>query len=258
MQSGERSRQRSYLPPNKQYLVTRNVPCYKRASAVEGAVEASETVVEGAPPLVAPRVPPPRADSARTTAADGVGSTGDDDVWLAPMLRADSASGADAGGGDKDIPSMDEPQQQAGAAQEESDDVPDIADFSAPVSRLAAGVAASSLEEEDECALPYLVAHEPPDNILRTRTYDVSITYDKFYQTPRIWLTGYDERRMPLSPTQALEDVSHEHARKTVTVDGHPHTGISAVSIHPCRHAAVMKTLAGACGLVTCLAWRWP
>ena len=30
-------------------------------------------------------------------------------------------------------------------------------------------------------------------NILRTRTYDMSITYDKYYQTPRVWLFGYDE-----------------------------------------------------------------
>jgi ubiquitin-like-conjugating enzyme ATG3 len=32
-------------------------------------------------------------------------------------------------------------------------------------------------------------------------------------------------------------------ARKTVTIDAHPHTGIPAVSIHPCRHAAVMKLM---------------
>ncbi len=37
--------------------------------------------------------------------------------------------------------------------------------------------------------------------------------------------------------TQILEDVSEEHARKTITVDPHPHLNISAASIHPCRHA---------------------
>lgn len=31
------------------------------------------------------------------------------------------------------------------------------------------------------------------DDILRTRTYDLHITYDKYYQTPRLWLIGYDE-----------------------------------------------------------------
>lgn len=29
------------------------------------------------------------------------------------------------------------------------------------------------------------------DNIKLTRTYDVSITYDKYYQTPRVFLFGY-------------------------------------------------------------------
>lgn len=31
------------------------------------------------------------------------------------------------------------------------------------------------------------------DKILQVRTYDVFITYDKYYQTPRLWLFGYDE-----------------------------------------------------------------
>lgn len=31
------------------------------------------------------------------------------------------------------------------------------------------------------------------DEIIRTRTYDLHITYDKYYQTPRLWLFGYDE-----------------------------------------------------------------
>lgn len=29
--------------------------------------------------------------------------------------------------------------------------------------------------------------------IVQTRTYDLHITYDKYYQTPRLWLFGYDE-----------------------------------------------------------------
>lgn len=29
--------------------------------------------------------------------------------------------------------------------------------------------------------------------VVQTRTYDLHITYDKYYQTPRLWLTGYDE-----------------------------------------------------------------
>ncbi len=39
----------------------------------------------------------------------------------------------------------------------------------------------------------YLTAQEPDDPILPTRTYDLSITYDKHHQTPRMFLFGYDE-----------------------------------------------------------------
>jgi len=35
--------------------------------------------------------------------------------------------------------------------------------------------------------------------ILRVRKYDLSITYDFYTQTPRLWLTGYNEDGNPLS-----------------------------------------------------------
>jgi len=37
-------------------------------------------------------------------------------------------------------------------------------------------------------------------NLLQVRTYDVMITYDKYYQTPRIWLLGYDEVNSGIPP----------------------------------------------------------
>ena len=37
-------------------------------------------------------------------------------------------------------------------------------------------------------------------NLLQVRTYDVMITYDKYYQTPRIWLLGYDEASSDMPP----------------------------------------------------------
>ena len=42
------------------------------------------------------------------------------------------------------------------------------------------------------------------DGILQTRTYDLNITYDKYYQTPRIWLFGYDEVVLNLYHTQYI------------------------------------------------------
>ncbi|CAG5116785.1 unnamed protein product, partial [Candidula unifasciata] len=80
--------------------------------------------------------------------------------------------------------------------------------------------------------------------IIQTRTYDLNITYDKYYQTPRLWLFGYDENRKPLSVEQMYEDFSQDHAKKTVTMEAHPHLpGPPMASVHPCRHADVMKKI---------------
>lgn len=117
----------------------------------------------------------------------------------------------------------------------------------------------SSFEEEDnlvedEAALGsggggYLVASEPDDDddaILYTRTYDLSITYDKYYQTPRVWLFGYDEKSRPLSADEMFEDIMQDYANRTVTMEPHPHrSALVHASIHPCQHGAVMKRIVG-------------
>lgn len=81
------------------------------------------------------------------------------------------------------------------------------------------------------------------DNIVATRTYDLHITYDKYYRTPRLWLVGYDESLKPLSIDQMYEDISQDHAKKTVTMETHPHISTVMASVHPCRHAEVMKRI---------------
>ena len=60
---------------------------------------------------------------------------------------------------------------------------------------------------------------------------------------PRLWLTGYDERRAPLSVDQMYADFSADHAKKTITMESHPNLhGPPLASIHPCRHAEVSST----------------
>lgn len=207
-QGGEAAKRKPYLPPDKQYLVTRNVPCLKRAAAVEGYYAGlDEDELEG---------------------EDG------EEGWLATQRDESSAGGASAATVEAEqIPSMDDTTEAMAAVGLDEGDIPDMANFEVEAPET----------EADEAALPYLVATEPEDNIMRTRTYDLSISYDKYYQTPRVWLYGYDENRQPLTPTQALEDISHEHARKTVTIDPHPHACVQATSLHPCQHASVMKKL---------------
>lgn len=74
------------------------------------------------------------------------------------------------------------------------------------------------------------------DQVIHTRTYDLHITYDKYYQTPRLWVVGYDENRQPLTVEQMYEDVSQDHAKKTVTMETHPHLpGPNMASVHPCK-----------------------
>ncbi|MBA0821962.1 hypothetical protein Goarm_018785 [Gossypium armourianum] len=214
-ESGEPSKRKSYLPPEKQYLITRNVPCLKRAASVEQEYEAAggEVLLDNE----------------------------DNDGWLATHGRPKDRNDVE-----EILPSMETLEIRQNetvrsipsyfGSGENEEDIPDMADYEE----------ADNAIETDAATLPshYLVAQEPDDdNILRTRTYDVSITYDKYYQTPRVWLTGYDESRMLLQPELVLEDVSQDHAHKTVTIEDHPHLPGKHASIHPCRHGAVMKKI---------------
>ncbi|KAF7148155.1 hypothetical protein RHSIM_Rhsim03G0165100 [Rhododendron simsii] len=214
-ESGEPSKRKSYLPSGKQFLITRNVPCLCRAASVEEEYEASggEVLVDNE----------------------------DNEGWLATHgeLKGDTCDK------EENLPSMDTLEISKkttiqsisshfrGDKEENMPDMPEYEDH-------------DNLIETDPATLQstYLMAHEPDeDNILRTRTYDVSITYDKYYQTPRVWLTGYDESKMLLQPELVLEDVSQDHARKTVTIEDHPHLPGKHASVHPCRHGAVMKKI---------------
>lgn len=75
------------------------------------------------------------------------------------------------------------------------------------------------------------------DSVVHTRTYDLHITYDKYYQTPRLWFVGYDEVRKPLTVEEMYEDVSQDHAKKTVTMESQPHlpSDFNMASVHPCK-----------------------
>ena len=88
---------------------------------------------------------------------------------------------------------------------------------------------------------------EPAGAVVQCRRYDISITYDKYYQTPRVWLLGYDERGQPLNQEQIFEDIMQDYANKTVTIERHPlaerNSSSVHASIHPCKHASTMKKI---------------
>lgn len=50
------------------------------------------------------------------------------------------------------------------------------------------------------------------------------------------------QNRTPLTPSQIFQDISADHALKTVTIEAFPHSSsLQAASVHPCKHASVMK-----------------
>mmetsp|Transcript_94191 Transcript_94191/g.288140 ORF Transcript_94191/g.288140 Transcript_94191/m.288140 type:complete len:334 (-) Transcript_94191:90-1091(-) len=238
-EAGEASRRASYLPAEKQFLITRNVPCKDRVRALDYVLD----------------------HKTRT-----------EDEWLVPE-SLDGADGRAAGGELRDVDDLaGDPAAGSAAAEAETvgpiivaqddfldapaagsggDALPDFSDLDAqladedPAARAAGsragGGASSSSGTDGNAAGGYLVADAPDERVVRTRTYDLSITYDKYYQTPRLWLFGYDEHGKPLKPELVFEDVLSEYVEKTVTVDPHPLTGTPTVSIHPCKHSLVMK-----------------
>lgn len=46
----------------------------------------------------------------------------------------------------------------------------------------------------------------------------------------------FDQNRKPLTVHEMYEDVSQDHAKKTVTMESHPHLpGPNMASVHPCK-----------------------
>lgn len=67
-----------------------------------------------------------------------------------------------------------------------------------------------------------------------------------YYRTPRLYLSGYDGKTaLPLTPDQMMEDIMGDYKDKTVTIEDFPHFegSVKMASIHPCRHAGVMRVL---------------
>ncbi|KAH6569279.1 hypothetical protein BASA50_008110 [Batrachochytrium salamandrivorans] len=271
--AGEASKTKEYLPAGKQYLVTRHVPCLRRVKDMEyegedgegclgnvmdvqGLSKASDSQagVDEDGGWVATHLDRMRVGDMSATGATTGSSGPTDHGWVRDMededhvdapasvhTMADSLArmtvGAAVGHDDSEDPSHSTDAEDI----PDLDDIPDIDDDLVDVGVI--------VEENDPGALMSSSksnansAADPTDKILKTRTYDMAITYDKYYQTPRVWLFGYDEHRRPLSSAQVFEDISQDHAHKTVTIEAHPHENITLASIHPCKHANVMKRI---------------
>lgn len=178
--------QESYLPPDKQYLITR-APSEKRCHELDVMLF-------------------------------GTGAAAMD-------LNEDGFSVIGQGEGECEAAAMD---VSGGSDNDDDSDGPiaDLDDFDEP----------NLVEDADPAAAGR------DSNIVRTRMYTLLIMFDRYYSCPRIWLMGFDDDQRPLSNKAIYEDIDATHAKKTVTLEHNPYLGIPMLSIHPCKHADVMRS----------------
>ncbi|KAL7578818.1 hypothetical protein ACA910_016039 [Epithemia clementina (nom. ined.)] len=239
-ESGDASKQRSYLPPDKQYLITRNVPCQTRV----GQLEQQLTQV---------------LQQQRSANGD---DDGDDDEWLISTILKPDDVGGEMQNIEDDFDIVDETGEIVERQEEKLEPAESHAAGSAPNNEAGAeDDYADMADYEDSNVLSDEDATDPTalrgssaaggrstsaasrDNLLKVRTYDLSITYDKYYQTPRVWMVGTSASGQPLSAKEMMEDVMTDYANKTVTIENHPHVAGPHASIHPCQHGKVMKRI---------------
>lgn len=192
-QSGDPKKALSFLPPDKQFLLARNIPCRKRA---RDAANSNSLVVDS-----------------------GSSSTADQDDFGFTAVAKDGAK----------APAAAPAPASSSAPVEDDDSDDDVVDGDEPVPDMP-------MDEDNAVAKPTGESHP--------RIYEVSITYDKLYSSPRFWLRGVaEDGTTPLTQAQIFEDISDEHARKTVTIETHHHLNLPYASIHPCKHAHTMKMM---------------
>ncbi|XP_017486182.1 PREDICTED: ubiquitin-like-conjugating enzyme ATG3 [Rhagoletis zephyria] len=221
-QSGDKSKAKDFLPNEKQFLVTKNVPCFKRYKDVESMKFHEYLIDEN----------------------DGEGG------WV------DTHYFNDAKEADDEVTLGEEAKEvEAFAQSKPTPTVEDDGDDS-EAEDIESFVNERLDDENDEAAIDITKISEnlnklnvegkpssEESGVVKTRTYDLYITYDKYYQTPRLWLVGYDEHNKPLTIEEMYEDISQDHAKKTVTMEWHPHIPGMMASVHPCRHAEMMKKI---------------
>jgi len=192
-----------YLPEEKQYLIT-NVPCPRRAQDYEKSTRTSEKINE--------------------------------DDWIEPQT---------------DIYKRKEKDNQPIDFENNENNSNGNNKLIVDNTGISAGIEIEGMEiqaennpnENNENAneqFDFEVVENDDDNVIRTRTYDVSVTYDYYYRVPRMWLTGYDENGIPLEDEKVKEDIMLEYIDKTVSIENHPHTSVNSISIHPCKHSILL------------------
>ncbi|KAL6250060.1 E2-like enzyme [Rhinocladiella similis] len=202
------ARRVNYLPAGKQFLITRGVPCHRRLDDnFAGSNGAADDLVR---------------DGFLGGPDDETG--GDDEGWL----RTGGTTEKEQEGLRGEVRTMSESGQLGKKASEEEDDDDEIPD----------------MEDEDDDN-EAIIRDKTDGASAPLRTYTLYITYTPYYRTPRMYLSGYLSPSEPLPPHLMMEDIVGDYKDKTVTLEDFPFfdTSVKMASVHPCKHASVMKIL---------------
>lgn len=204
-----------WLPGDKQYLLTRNIPCRHRVTDWDQSfIRGSHVTSEGW------LVPGPQPDTPAEPHEVTIDYTSTS-VITASGLKVEVMHHHEDGEDDDDY--------------DDDDEMFDNKDGKFVDEYCLVGTADSA---------KLVKKKKNSSHVVPTRCYDLSITYDKYYQSPRLWLFGYDESGVPLTAEAVFQDIHSDYLSKTVTVDPHPFTGVPTVSVHPCKHASIMRNVA--------------
>lgn len=229
-ESGEPSKHRNYLKPNKQFLSTKGVPSYSRATSIQKS-QVVENSIQGG-------MGEKEGDWCSTELVENNYDEGDE-----VLIEAEDAM-------DPSETSTNKIEQDEQSKKESVASKPEKSNANIDSNKKDDKYDDMCLEEDDSLALDdvsqVLAAtniNSENEAIIKSRRYDVSITYDNYYRVPRIWLFGFDENGTPLSTEEIYQDVIQDYAKRTVTVDPHPHLSHQHASIHPCQHATAMLSI---------------
>ncbi|CDK27016.1 unnamed protein product [Kuraishia capsulata CBS 1993] len=199
------SKRKDFLPADKQFLVTRHVPSYARCE---------DYLDEDAD------------DGADVEVSDGEDGEG----WTATHHQAYTRSHC--------LPEQERRHSDAYVGMKESSD-----DESAnnDIDELIEEDAEGGDAEAPGAGVPGII-NGPVDDLVRY--YDLYVGYSTSYRVPKMYLVGFDYNGTPLTPDEMFEDISSDYRKKTATIEKAPFlSNTTSVSIHPCKHATVMKVL---------------
>lgn len=171
-EAGDEKSRRPYLPPNKQFLMTRSVPSLQRVSAMQSSTTYKETEEEG-------------VDAA--------------EAWCLSEFGKAKAENPDA---DIDFVDLDDLNISSPTAAPPSDTLPAVKPPAVPADDyLDMEDSSLGLDEATVAKSEATLAV----STVKVRRYDFSITYDNYYRTPRVFLYGYSEDGSPLAPERIFE-----------------------------------------------------